>query len=648
MADYNIVNWNWRSKMKSMKNKLVDKLMVITATAIMVICIFNIFGVAGEEANAETGYSNSVVQSQLDKWLGDILNYGVVAEEATVGIDFESNIATNMLYAENSATMGASVSKGWVTEGKDFYVKDFEGALKIARRGATEFVIYTGLTIEGERTNQRVFFEEKDNNTTYINTDDYAYIPVWNCVDSHGEEILNITSELERVNEVFESYKNTGKETKNVEKSVNGNTYLVDVTKADEQVCFVNVNLSDITAFGPGTLSVNKLENQMIVFNINVDIEGAVNLSRFTVNGQSSANDDVAVAEQLIWNLAGYEGQVNISEMSGVVVAPLANVTITSTSRGRVICSEFDMTGGEMHFMSQSSKIEEEPETPTEPETTTTVPVETTTPEQITTTTVPVETTTPEQETTTTVPVETTTPEQETTTTVPVETTTPEQETTTTVPVETTTPEQETTTTVPVETTTPEQETTTTVPVETTTPEEETTTVPEETITTSIPYGEETTTPEEETTTTVPEETTTPEQETTTTVPEETTTPEEETTTEIETETTPDPETTTEKPLIETESTVSETTTVEEEENITTHIPFAGMDPETETEPEATTENTTEETTPEEEPIDFIIPFAGTSPETGDSSNVSFYFVLFMISATVLIGYKFGVKVKAD
>ena len=193
--------------MKNLKNKIAEKLVAVAATAVMVFSLCNMLSFAGEEDTAEMKYKNSVVQSQLTKWLGELKEYGVVAEKATVNIDFESNIATNMLYT-NGATMWASVIRGFVEEGKDLYIKDFEGPLKIARRGETEFVLYTGLTIEGERNNQRVYFVEKNNNTTYLNTDDYAYMPVWNCVNYKGEDVLDIASELNRVNNIFSNYDN--------------------------------------------------------------------------------------------------------------------------------------------------------------------------------------------------------------------------------------------------------------------------------------------------------------------------------------------------------------------------------------------------------------------------------------------------------
>ncbi len=509
------------------KRKMTDRVIAFAAVFGMVFSSLNIMGLAEGKADEAKGYSKENVQLQLQDWLGDIKDYGVVADNASVTIDFESNIATNML-TTNGACMGASVDSGYVNQGCNMYIKDFEGPMKVVRRGSAEYAIYTDLTF-AERNNQRIFFEEKDRNATYINIDDYPKVPIFGATNSQRNLVLDVAANLERVNKIFEAYKNTGKETEGVVKGYDSNRYVVDTTSCDEQICFVNIYLSDMTAFGDGTLNINKEENQMVVFNVNVNVtdwEGAVNIKRFYINGQSSVGADDSVTDQIIWNLAGFEGKVNIGEMAGLLVAPKANVVVTSTSNGRAICGSFSMTGGEFHFVSRFVNME----------------VETTT----------------EEETTT-----------EVETTSEVETTT-ETETTT---------EEETTTTTEAETTT-EEETTTTTEAETTT-EEETTTVPE--------YVDEETT-----------------------------------------------ESTTENTTTE-----SETTTVPEEE-ITTSIPYAGVE-------EPTPENpttTVEPETPEEEPVDFVVPLAG--PQTGDSSNLAFYLVMLIGSASVLVARRIGVFKKSE
>ena len=611
-----------------LKKKVTDRVIAFAATVGIVFSTCNIFGFAEENNTDEgTGYSQIAVQEQLEKWLGDVKDFGVVSVSADINDDFESNIATNYLSA-SCQTMGASVASGYVNAGADMYIKDFEGELKVARRSATEYCIYTGLTID-ERTNQRVFFQEKDRNTTFINIDDYSKVPVYNAVNSQGQEVLNVEASLERVNNIFAAYKNSGKETEGVVKTTESNRYIVDITACAEQICFVNVNLSDMTAFGEGNFYINKLANQMIVFNINVDVtdsQGAVNLKRFFINGQSSVGADDKVTDQIIWNLADYEGTVNIGELAGLLVAPKADVMLTSTCGGRVLCESFTTRGGEMHFVSKYVKVDVEEEETTTQETTTEEEGSTTEEETTTKPNSPDEVTTESE--TITIEIETTT-EEETTTTTETETTT-EKETTTTIETETTT-EVETTTTTEAETTT-EVETTTTTEAETTT-EEETTTLPgggDEVTTESgtITIEIETTT-EEETTTTTEAETTT-EVETTTTV-------ETETTTEVETTTTVETETTTE---VETTTTTEPETTPEDEEEITSEIPYAGVEEPTPQDP--TSQDPQVPENPDEEDLDMPVPFAGTTPETGDSSNTTLYLLILIVSATALVSRKFG------
>ncbi|MFR2512139.1 MAG: collagen-binding domain-containing protein [Lachnospira eligens] len=67
---------------------------------------------------------------------------------------------------------------------------------------------------------------------------------------------------------------------------------------------------------------------------------------------------DVDVSDTVIFNAVNVTGNINIGEVCGIVVAPKADITLTSTCNGRAISKSFVNVNGQMHFISDNQQQE--------------------------------------------------------------------------------------------------------------------------------------------------------------------------------------------------------------------------------------------------------------------------------------------------
>ena len=81
--------------------------------------------------------------------------------------------------------------------------------------------------------------------------------------------------------------------------------------------------------------------------------DGDAEVKRFSVNGKYSGGlTDVDISDTVIFNAVNVSGKLNMGEICGIVVAPRADVILTSTCNGRAIARTFVNTNGQMHFIS--------------------------------------------------------------------------------------------------------------------------------------------------------------------------------------------------------------------------------------------------------------------------------------------------------
>ena len=107
------------------------------------------------------------------------------------------------------------------------------------------------------------------------------------------------------------------------------------------------------TYYGEGQLSItNKADGQFVIMNL-LGADGDAEVKRFSINGKNSGGlTDVDISDTVIFNAVNVSGKLNMGEICGIVVAPRADVTLTSTCNGRAIANTFVNINGQMHFIS--------------------------------------------------------------------------------------------------------------------------------------------------------------------------------------------------------------------------------------------------------------------------------------------------------
>ena len=111
--------------------------------------------------------------------------------------------------------------------------------------------------------------------------------------------------------------------------------------------------------YGEGQLNItNKAQGQFVIINL-LGGDGDADIKRFSINGKNTGGlTDVDVSDTVIFNAVNVTGNINIGEVCGIVVAPKADITLTSTCNGRVISKSFVNVNGQMHFISDNQQQE--------------------------------------------------------------------------------------------------------------------------------------------------------------------------------------------------------------------------------------------------------------------------------------------------
>ena len=111
--------------------------------------------------------------------------------------------------------------------------------------------------------------------------------------------------------------------------------------------------------YGEGQLNItNKAQGQFVIINL-LGGDGDADIKRFSINGKNTGGlTDVDISDTVIFNAVNVTGNINMGEVCGIVVAPKADVTLTSTCNGRAISKSFVNVNGQMHFISDNQQQE--------------------------------------------------------------------------------------------------------------------------------------------------------------------------------------------------------------------------------------------------------------------------------------------------
>ena len=299
----------------------------------------------------------SKTQDVLDELLGAAKPYGVVADEFKNANHNQTCFATNNLVITDqwlSAWLDMSVGTT--------YIRSFDNTgsteVFIDRNAFNNLVL--GTDYDYVPTENKYYIKGVDGKRTG------AAINVNNCKDTinvyYAEDYMDVTAALDKVYDNFKEYADISDEEADIVIKANDEKKIDLSSFKDKQIVVVNMYASNYTDwqgnevstyYGEGQLSItNKADGQFVIMNL-LGADGDAEVKRFSVNGKYSGGlTDVDISDTVIFNAVNVSGKLNMGEICGIVVAPRADVTLTSTCNGRAIAKTFVNTNGQMHFIS--------------------------------------------------------------------------------------------------------------------------------------------------------------------------------------------------------------------------------------------------------------------------------------------------------
>ena len=299
----------------------------------------------------------SKTQDVLDELLGAAKPYGVVAEEFKNANHNQTCFATNNLVITDqwlSAWLDMSVGTT--------YIRSFDNTgsaeVFIDRNAFNNLVL--GTDYDYVPTENKYYIKGVGGKRTG------AVINVNNCKDTinvyYAEDYMDVTAALDKVYDNFKEYADISDEEADIVIKANDEKKIDLSSFKDKQIVVVNMYASNYTDwqgnevstyYGEGQLSItNKADGQFVIMNL-LGADGDAEVKRFSVNGKYSGGlTDVDISDTVIFNAVNVSGKLNMGEICGIVVAPRADVTLTSTCNGRAIAKTFVNTNGQMHFIS--------------------------------------------------------------------------------------------------------------------------------------------------------------------------------------------------------------------------------------------------------------------------------------------------------
>ena len=299
----------------------------------------------------------SKTQDVLDELLGAAKPYGVVADEFKNANHNQTCFATNNLVITDqwlSAWLDMSVGTT--------YIRSFDNTgsaeVFIDKNAFNNLVL--GTDYDYVPTENKCYIKGADGKRTG------AVINVNNCKDTinvyYAEDYMDVTAALDKVYDNFKEYADISDEEADIVIKANDEKKIDLSSFKDKQIVVVNMYASNYkdwqgnevsTYYGEGQLSItNKADGQFVIMNL-LGADGDAEVKRFSINGKNSGGlTDVDISDTVIFNAVNVSGKFNMGEICGIVVAPRADVTLTSTCNGRAIANTFVNINGQMHFIS--------------------------------------------------------------------------------------------------------------------------------------------------------------------------------------------------------------------------------------------------------------------------------------------------------
>ena len=343
-------------KLLSSLNAKVKK----TAVGVLLVAIVAGSVFAGTSLRAGA-YSKT--QDVLNELLGAAKPYGVVAEEFKNGNHNQTCFATNKLVITDqwmSAWLDMSVGTT--------YIKSFDNSgsseVNVDRNAFNNLVL--GTDYDYEPRENKYYIKDSDGKRTG------AVINVANCKDTinvyYAEDYMDVTAALDNVYDNFKAYADTPDSEADIVIDAYDERKIDLSSFKNKQIVVVNMYANNYidwqgkevsSYYGEGQLNItNKAQGQFVIINL-LGGDGDADIKRFSINGKNTGGlTDVDVSDTVIFNAVNVTGNINIGEVCGIVVAPKADITLTSTCNGRAISKSFVNVNGQMHFISDNQQQE--------------------------------------------------------------------------------------------------------------------------------------------------------------------------------------------------------------------------------------------------------------------------------------------------
>lgn len=305
----------------------------------------------------------SKTQDILNGLLGTAKPYGVVAEEFKNANHNQTCFATNKLVITDqwmSAWLDMSVGTT--------YIRSFDNSgsseVNVDRNAFNNLVL--GTDYDYEPRENKYYIKDADGKRTG------AVINVTNCKDTinvyYAEDYMDVTAALDNVYDNFKVYADTPDSEADIVISAYDERKIDLSSFKNKQIVVVNMYANNYidwqekevsSYYGEGQLNItNKAQGQFVIINL-LGGDGDAEIKRFSVNGKNTGGlTDIDISDTVIFNAVNVTGHINIGEVCGIVVAPKADITLTSTCNGRAISKSFVNVNGQMHFISDNQQQE--------------------------------------------------------------------------------------------------------------------------------------------------------------------------------------------------------------------------------------------------------------------------------------------------
>ncbi|WP_147363548.1 hypothetical protein [Lachnospira eligens] len=334
----------------------------VKKTAVGVLSVAMVAGSVFAGTSLKAG-AYSKTQDVLNELLGAAKPYGVVAEEFKNSNHNQTCFATNKLVITDqwmSAWLDMSVGTT--------YIKSFDNSgsseVNVDRNAFNNLVL--GTDYDYEPRENKYYIKDSDGKRTG------AVINVANCKDTinvyYAEDYMDVTAALDNVYDNFKAYADTPDSEADIVIGAYDDRKIDLALFKNKQIVVVNMYANNYidwqgkevsSYYGEGQLNItNKAQGQFVIINL-LGGDGDADIKRFSINGKNTGGlTDVDISDTVIFNAVNVTGNINIGEVCGIVVAPKADITLTSTCNGRAISKSFVNVNGQMHFISDNQQQE--------------------------------------------------------------------------------------------------------------------------------------------------------------------------------------------------------------------------------------------------------------------------------------------------